>query len=485
MRRSMAVLTVLCLLAFAAAAAAAAETVAGLPLHIHRFDSGAIRVWIGDHVSSTGVVAIPTAKGIVVIDTTGDPAVDRELRRIIARELGRDDFVMLINTHDHGDHTGGNEVYADCEIVGHALVAEAMARQVAERPHSIEWGTRRVAELEPQVAALAADAPDGPRLREELAVARLHLAAAQATMHSTPPTRTFTDRLDLDFGDTKFELFYIGGMHSASDIAVLVPKHRLLMTGDTMADVWLTETPGCLASFTARSGIAHDFPMLLRNWNLLLARQADVGTLVTGHWNGELTWPGFERRVQYIATLWDGVQRAAEAGTPLATVQADYALATRFPDLVDSRGCDPRFNAGTIREMWSVVTGQSNASDALMAVMEDEARFAAVIAQVRAQSPDYYHDERSLNGIAYWMLQNGRAAQAVDVFRLNVELYPGSWNTYDSLAEGLLQIGDREGAQANYARSLELNPQNENGTRMLEQIRDGVDAPAPVRPGQL
>ena len=72
MKRLMVMVTGLGLLL--GAYAAAAETVAGLPLHVHRFDSGAIRVWIGDHVSSTGVVAIPTSGGIVVIDTTGDPA---------------------------------------------------------------------------------------------------------------------------------------------------------------------------------------------------------------------------------------------------------------------------------------------------------------------------------------------------------------------------------------------------------------------------
>ena len=482
MKRLMAMLTGFGLLL--AAAGAAAETVAGLPLHIHRFDSGAIRVWIGDHVSSTGVVAIATSEGIVVIDTTGDPTVDRQLRRVIARELGRDDFVMLINTHEHGDHTGGNEVYADCEIVGHELVAEAMAGQAADRSRAIEWGTRRTAELETQVAALPADAPERPRLSEELAVAKLLLASAQAATRVTPPTRTFTDRLDLDLGDTRFELYYIGGMHSATDIAVLVPKHRLLMTGDTMADVWLTETPGCLASFMARSGVRHDFPLLLENWNLLLGRQADVGTFVTGHWNGELTWAGFEARVKYIETLWDGVQRAAAAGIPLQTVQEQYALATRFPELVGSRGCDPRFNTGTIREMWSEVTGQRNAADALGGLVADEAGFAAVLAQVRAKSPDFYYDEASLNGTGYWLLQTGRIGRATDLFRLNVELFPQSWNVYDSLAECLLAAGDRDGAILNYTRSLELNPQNTNGAQMLDQIRSGIEHPDPVRPGQ-
>jgi glyoxylase-like metal-dependent hydrolase (beta-lactamase superfamily II) len=467
-----------------AATGALAETVEGLPVHINKFESGAIRVWLGDQVSSTATVAIPTSKGLIIVDTTGEPKVDRDLRRIIARELGRDDFVMLINTHEHADHVGGNEVYADCEIVGHELVVAAMAQQGGNRQQAIDWGTQRVGELEKQIADLKEGAPEAPRLREDLVIAKLRLASAQTERRRVPPTRTFADRLNLELGDTKLELYYIGGMHSSSDIAILVPKHRLLLTGDTMADVWLTETPGCLASFAAHPGVRHDFPLLLKNWNLLLGRRADVETIVTGHWNGELTWPGFETRVKYIEALWEGVQRMAAAGTTLDAVQAEYAMPTRFPELANSRGCGPGLNKGTIREMWGVVTGQKYAADELSALTRNEAEFKVAIAQIRAKSPTYYYDENSLNGLAYWLLEIGKVGQAADVFRLNAELFSQSWNAHDSLAEGLLRAGDREGALASYERSLQLNPENTNGKQMLEQIRNGVPNPTPVRPGQ-
>jgi len=74
-------------------------------VHIQRLAPEAIRIWIGDHISSTATVAIATDGGLVIIDTTGNPKVDGALRQIIARELGRSDFKILINTHEHGDHT--------------------------------------------------------------------------------------------------------------------------------------------------------------------------------------------------------------------------------------------------------------------------------------------------------------------------------------------------------------------------------------------
>src|SRR5512143_2315032 len=108
--------------------AVAAEEVAGLPLHVQRLNPATVRVWTGDYVSSTATVAIATDKGIVVVDTTGIPKVDAELRKVIARELGRSDFTVLINTHEHADHTGGNGVYADCPIVSQELLPAGMVR---------------------------------------------------------------------------------------------------------------------------------------------------------------------------------------------------------------------------------------------------------------------------------------------------------------------------------------------------------------------
>jgi tetratricopeptide (TPR) repeat protein len=58
------------------------------------------------------------------------------------------------------------------------------------------------------------------------------------------------------------------------------------------------------------------------------------------------------------------------------------------------------------------------------------------------------------------------------MFKINVELYPESWNVYDSLGEALLAAGDREAAIAMYEKSLEINPENTNGRDMLEQIRN-------------
>lgn len=453
---------------------AAAETVADLPLHIQRLDPRAVRVWIGEEISSTATVGIATDKGILVIDTTGNPKIDRELRRIIARELGRDDFAMLINTHEHLDHTGGNVVYADCTIVGHELVGAGMAAAAENRRQATEWRTTRIAELEREIAGAPAGSATLGRLREELAVVRLNLEADSSEPGLYPPTRTFKDRLILDLGDATAELYYIGGMHSASDIAVLVPHLGLLMTGDTMADVWLTDTPGCLASFMARPGVRHDFPLLLETWELLLARKDAVKTLLTGHWNGELTFPGFEARVDYVKTLWEGVNRGVEEGKTLAELQTEYRLDARFPHLVDSPGFTPRNNYMTLLEIWGTVTHQESAADRLYALIDeggDQDAVRRILAEHDAQPAKYYFLEDQINAYGYRFLQEDKTLQAVALFRANAELFPGSWNVYDSLGEALLKAGDTDAAARMYEKSLELNPDSPSGKAALAGIR--------------
>jgi hypothetical protein len=80
--------------------------------------------------------------------------------------------------------------------------------------------------------------------------------------------------------------------------------------------------------------------------------------------------------------------------------------------------------------------------------------------------------ENILNAGGYEHLRDERVAQAVALFRLNVELFPESSNVYDSLGEAYLAAGDREQAIANYRYSLELNPENRNASRVLAELSE-------------
>lgn len=96
---------------------------------------------------------------------------------------------------------------------------------------------------------------------------------------------------------------------------------------------------------------------------------------------------------------------------------------------------------------------------------------AARYAELKAERPgDFFFNERELNRIGYALLRKGRAADGVAIFELNVREYPDAWNPWDSLGDGYVAAGNRDGAIRAYRRSLELNPENANATRMLETL---------------
>ncbi|MEO5820677.1 MAG: serine hydrolase, partial [Vicinamibacteraceae bacterium] len=70
-----------------------------------------------------------------------------------------------------------------------------------------------------------------------------------------------------------------------------------------------------------------------------------------------------------------------------------------------------------------------------------------------------------LNEAGYSLLSGRRTAEAVAVFEANRDLYPADANAYDSLAEAQMAAGLKDASIANYRKSLELNPRNDNARR--------------------
>ena len=69
-------------------------------------------------------------------------------------------------------------------------------------------------------------------------------------------------------------------------------------------------------------------------------------------------------------------------------------------------------------------------------------------------------------------MRGGKISEAIEVFKLNAEVFPQSSNVYDSLGEGYMKNDDKQKAILNYNKSLELNPENNNAVEMLKQLEE-------------
>jgi len=78
--------------------------------------------------------------------------------------------------------------------------------------------------------------------------------------------------------------------------------------------------------------------------------------------------------------------------------------------------------------------------------------------------------EDIINTFGYELLEKDKDADALKVFKLNTELYPQGFNTFDSYGEILLKMGKRKEAAKAYRKSLELNPANENAREILKSL---------------
>ena len=86
-------------------------------------------------------------------------------------------------------------------------------------------------------------------------------------------------------------------------------------------------------------------------------------------------------------------------------------------------------------------------------------------------SATYDFDEDEVNSLGYQYLKARKFKPAIRIFQLNVEAYPQSANTYDSLAEAYMDEGDNTQAIANYQRAFQLNPRNLNAAKMVQNLK--------------
>ncbi len=78
--------------------------------------------------------------------------------------------------------------------------------------------------------------------------------------------------------------------------------------------------------------------------------------------------------------------------------------------------------------------------------------------------------EGAVNGIGYRYIRANDLNKALEVLKLNTDYFPKAFNTWDSLAEVYMLLGDKDLALRYYKRSLELNPQNNNAEIQIKKL---------------
>jgi glyoxylase-like metal-dependent hydrolase (beta-lactamase superfamily II) len=220
------------------------------------------------------VSAIETQKGIIVIDAGISNSLTAEYRKIIEHEFKRTDFAYLINTHSHSDHTGGNQVFSDAMIIGHANCLPEMSEEW-KSPEKKKSGYYKIAGEYNK--ALQSMDPGSEEWTEAFSQELRYQHAWNDLANDrvlTKPSLTFEDSLTLFMGDATVNMFYFGHAHSGSDILIHIPEDKILFTGDLFF-------PGGRASIDSAS--KQDVEQWKTAMQWLWFRWNDIDKVIGGH----------------------------------------------------------------------------------------------------------------------------------------------------------------------------------------------------------
>ncbi len=96
-----------------------------------------------------------------------------------------------------------------------------------------------------------------------------------------------------------------------------------------------------------------------------------------------------------------------------------------------------------------------------------------VYEEIKAQNPEMQISQGKINAWGWGLLEENHLPEAIEVFKLNVTLYPNSSGAYEDLGEAYERNGQKDLAIEDYKKSLEKDPKNRAAERHLKEIQAG------------
>lgn len=105
---------------------------------------------------------------------------------------------------------------------------------------------------------------------------------------------------------------------------------------------------------------------------------------------------------------------------------------------------------------------------------------AAIFNAHKSDTSKFYFSEWEMNELGYDLFYmsafEGHKILGLETFKLATLLFPDSFNTYDSYGQLLMESGKIEEAILMYKKSIELDPANEDGKRMLGKLLKNINS---------
>ncbi len=224
-----------------------------------------------------------TDRGVVLVDTMNPgsgPEILAQVKSVTAKPV-----IMIINTHNHFDHSGSNIEFSPAvEFVAHENAKANLSRATC-------------------LPVTNCDAFKGDNAK-------------------FLPKRTFANKLTLLKGKDRIDLYYFGRGHTNGDTWVVFPALRAMHTGDMFQRKNMP-----FVDAANNGGNALEFAQTL---DRAAATIRGVDTVIPGHSPTLMTWNDFKEYTEYYREFVAAVRKAIESGKSAAAAASEYKPSDRY-----------------------------------------------------------------------------------------------------------------------------------------------------------
>jgi cyclase len=220
--------------------------------------------------------AFITEKGVVVVDTkfaNNGPGILEKIKSVTPKPV-----IMVINTHTHGDHVGGNGAFTGAvEFIAHE---NCKARMETMPAFQSEEGKKFL------------------------------------------PGKTYKDKLSLLKGADRIDLYYFGRGHTGGDTFVVFPALKVMHAGDLFAG------KGAPIMDANNGGSGLEYPKTLAK---AAAGINGVESVIPGH-STVMTWNDFKEYGDFMRELVAAAEQAKKDGKTADQAATDIKLPEKYKD---------------------------------------------------------------------------------------------------------------------------------------------------------
>ena len=363
------------------------------------------------------VIASVGKDGILLVDA-GQEGHAEKLRTAV-KNLGYDMPKIIINTHAHVEHIGGNAAWGSAPIIiAHEKVRTRMR--------------------------------SGSFLFNEFPDEAL-------------PDIAFSDSLTLHFNGEEIRLLAFPGAHDNCDIVVWFTASKIVC-------VAALSNGSHFPSVDEVYGDVNKYPEVVAR---VIASLPEDVRIIPGH-GEDGTTADFRKFHEMLVKTADIVRTEVAKGKDAATLEKDDVLKdwssyegsyTDKNTMIDYlvKGLRPRDPRPYVFEPMYYAIKEKGVDGGIAAYADLKANHAA----------EYKFDELPLLVIPYKLFGKERYADAVELFEFFLKEYPDgeyAWMAYHNMGRSYMKLGDKDLARQNLTKSLELNPDNPRAKQFLEEL---------------